>query len=188
MNSLDSLREIYSYDPQTRTFTIPVRLGYFSDFFNPLDPSPAPARDLSPDLVGYLNQCSDEIGGRYLLAISMQIRHDMRDQHNEQECLDSLRSFYQHEMFITRSVIQRKHMLALRYLLFSMLCLSAFAFSQSFDISSFVWGLLQEAVLIGGWVFMWEAVTVNIIEMDAHQQELKRFKRLIRARVDFRYG
>lgn len=188
MNSLDSLREIYAYDPKTRTFTIPVRLGYFSDFFNPIDPSPAPARDLSPELVGYLNQCSDEIGGHYLLAISLQIRHDLRDQHNEEECLNSLRSFYHHEIFITRSVIQRKRLMALKYALVSLSCLSAYVFSQSFTFSSFIWHLVQEAVLIGGWVFMWEAVTTNFIEMDDFQQELKRFKRLINAKVDFNYG
>jgi hypothetical protein len=58
---LDMLREIYPYDPQTKGFTILARVGHYDDFFNPLDPSLAPARDLAPDLVEYLNQCSDEI-------------------------------------------------------------------------------------------------------------------------------
>ena len=45
------LQAVYPFDPQTRTFTIPARLGRYADFFNPMDPSPAPTRDLSLDLV-----------------------------------------------------------------------------------------------------------------------------------------
>jgi hypothetical protein len=48
--------------------------------------------------------------------------------------------------------------------------------------------VLREAVLIGGWLFMWEAVTLNFIEMDEYHQEIKKYTRLIGAKVAFHYG
>jgi hypothetical protein len=34
---------------------------------------------------------------------------------------------------------------------------------------------------------MWEAVTLNFIEMDVHYQEIKKYKRLIGAKLGFTY-
>ena len=179
------LGEIYPFDPHTRTFTIPARLGQYADFFNPMDPSPAPARDLSLDLVEYLNQCSDEIPGKYPLTVSIEIQNEPQAARQEQECLESLRSFYQHAIFVTQANIRRKRRQALKYLLVSFTCLAIYIISEQWNLSTFFWNLLREAVLIGGWVFMWEAVTLNFIEMDSHIQEIKKYRRLINAQIRF---
>lgn len=182
-----NLREIYPFDSRSGTFTIPARLGCYRDFFNPLDPSPAPARDLAPELVVYLNQCSEEIPDKYSLAISLEIEHEVKDDNSEQECLGSLRSFYQHDIFVTQAHISRKRGQAFKYLMVSGLCLAIYLLSESLGPAAFIWRLLREAILIGGWVFMWEAVTLNFIGMDTQIQEIKKFKRLIRAEFHFSY-
>jgi hypothetical protein len=188
MTNLDALREIYPYDPQTRTFTIPTRLAGYDDFFNPLDPSPAPARDLTPDLVDYLNQCSTEIPARYALMIQLQIQNEAQSSQREQDCLSSLRTYYQHNVFVVQAQIRRMRGRALKYLLVSFACLAVTIFGESWSAAGFVGNLLHEALLIGGWVFMWEAVTLNFIEMDAHTQEISRFRRLIATTVTFSYN
>ena len=179
------LQAVYPFDPQTRTFTIPARLGRYADFFNPMDPSPAPTRDLSLDLVEYLNQCSDEIPEKYALAVSIEIQDEAQSTQPEQECVESLRSFYQHACFVTQAHIRRTRRQALKYLAVSFSCLAAYIISEPWNLASFLWNLLREAVLIGGWVFMWEAVTLNFIEMDSHFQEIKKYWRLINANVHF---
>jgi hypothetical protein len=187
MNDLDSLREIYPFDQQTRTFIILARVNLYDDFFNPLDPSPAPARDLSPELVEYLNQCSDEILNKYRIEIVLRVQNEAQDTQREQECLKSLRTFYQHETFVAKNQIRRKRGMALRYILVSLICLAAYIFSEQWNSLMFLWSLLREAVLIGGWLFMWEAVTLNFIEMDIHYEEIKKYKRLIKAKAGFTY-
>jgi len=186
-NHLDSLREIYPYDPQTKGFTILARVGHYDDFFNPLDPSPAPARDLAPDLVEYLNQCSDEIPYKYPVSLALQVQNDARNAQREQECLNSLQTFYRHEIFVSQAEIRRKRGGSLKYLLISFSCLAISTFSAQLQLEGFFWSLLREAVLIGGWLFMWEAVTLNFIEMDVHYQEIKKYKRLIGAKLSFTY-
>ncbi len=187
MNDLDWLREIYPYDSKKRTFTIQARVSLYDDFFNPLDPSPAPARDLAPELVSYLNQCSDEILNKYQIEIALQVQNETRDIQREQECLKSLRTFYQHETFVSQNQIRRKRGLALRYILVSLTCLAAYIISEQWVTAAFIWSLLREAVLIGGWVFMWEAVTLNFLEMDTHYEEIKKYRRLIEAKAGFIY-
>lgn len=186
-NHLDMLREIYPYNPQTKGFTILARVGHYNEFFNPLDPTPAPARDLAPDLVEYLNQCSDEIPYKYPVIISLHVQNDTRDVQREQECLSSLQTFYRHEIFVSQSEIRRKRGGSIKYLLISFSCLAMSAISTQLRLDGFFWSLLREAVLIGGWLFMWEAVTLNFIEMDIHYQEIKKYKRLIGAKLGFTY-
>jgi hypothetical protein len=188
MNDLDSLRAIYPYNPQTRAFTILARVNSYIDFFNPIDPSPAPARDLSPELVGYLSQCSDEILNKYRVEIVLQVQNEAQDTRREQECLSSLRTFYQHEKFVTQNQIRRKRGLALKYIIVSLSCLAVYIFTENWSAALFLWNLLREAILIGGWVFMWEAVTLNFIEMDVYDEQIKKYRRLIEAKVGFVYN
>ena len=187
MKKSNSLAEIYPFDPQTQAYTIPVRLSRYSDLFNPMDPSPVPARDLSLKLADYLEQCSAEIPLKFPLTIALQIQHDARDPLSEEECRGSLRSFYQHAIFLTRAQISRKRRKALNYFLISIACLALYIFSGTLNLAGFLWNLLHEAILIGGWVFMWEAVTVNFIEMDEPSQAVQKFQRLIQAQVLFDY-
>ena len=187
MNNLDSLSGVYPFDPQTQTYTIPVRLGWYNDFFNPMDPTPAPARDLSFELVEYLNQCSDEIPSKYPLAISLEIQKEAFDLRREKECLESLRNYYQHNIFISHVHIRRKRIQVLKYLLVSFICLAAYTYSEQWSQVYFFLNLLREAVLIGGWIFMWQAVTLNFFELDTQHQEINRYRRLIAAKVNFHY-
>ncbi len=184
---LDALREIYPYDSPTHTFTIPVRVANYDGYFNPLDPSPAPARDLAPDLVDYLNQCSTEIPHQYALEIQLGFPGILRETQREQDCLRSLRTFYQHNIFVVQAQIWHIRRQALKYLLVSFACLAVTILGEGWSSAGFAWNLLHEALLIGGWVFMWEAVTLNFIEMDEHTQEILKFKRLIAAKIFFTY-
>ena len=67
----------------------------------------------------------------------------------------------------------------------SIACLALTILGEGWSSAGFVGNLLHEALLIGGWVFMWEAVTLNFIEMDGYIQEISRFRRLITAKVTF---
>ena len=187
MNDQKFLRETYPFDPETGTYTIPMSIERYADFFTDLDPSPFPKRDLASDLITYLKQCSDEIPVSSAVLLEILIRTNPHNPQSEQECTAGLRSFYHHEMFVEGSEIRRKRWSAFRYLLVSLLSLSAYIATEKFSAHGFLLDLGREALLIGGWLFMWEAVTVNFIEMDKHYQAIKKFKRLIQAKINFIY-
>jgi len=182
MNDLESLQEMYPYDHGTRTFTIPISIERYEDFSLRLDPSPASKRDLAPDLVDYLRQCSDEIPCRYPIKLKLNICEDKRDSKREQNCLDSLKNYFQHEIFVERSDIRHRRADSLKYLLVSFLFLTLYIVTEKLLLIAFFSEFLREAVLIGGWLFMWEAVSVNFIEMDKHYETIKKLNRLIQAK------
>lgn len=188
MTNLNALREIYPYNPHTLTFTIPARVTSYDEFFNPIDPSPAPARDLTPELVDYLNQCSTEIPAQYELNIQLQVQNEFQSKQREQECLASLRVFYQHNIFVVQAQIRHMRGRAFKYLMISFACLAITILGENWSSTGFAGNLIHEALLIGGWVFMWEAVTLNFIEMDSFTQEIYKYRRLIAANVSFTYN
>jgi hypothetical protein len=88
---------------------------------------------------------------------------------------------------VIQAQVRRVRGRALKYLLVSFACLASAILGEGWSSTGFAGNLLHEALLIGGWVFMWEAVTLNFIEMDSYTQEINKFKRLIRAKVTFNY-
>jgi hypothetical protein len=188
MDNKKFLCEIYPYNPSTNTFEIPVSIQKYEDFFASIDPSPASKRDLSIELVNYLGQCSDEIPRQYRVSLNLQIRVFLQDIGREQDCLDSFKTFFQHKVLIEKSEIQRRRLVAIKYLLVSFLCLSIYIVTKYANINSFFLDLLREAVLIGGWLFLWESVSIFFIEVDHHYQAIQKSARLIQAPIKFTYS
>ncbi|MGD0707688.1 MAG: hypothetical protein ABSA01_12995 [Anaerolineales bacterium] len=188
MNDLQFLQEIYSYDPEKHQFTIPISIRCYDEFFSRLDPSPAPKRDLSPELVEYLDQCSGEIPSRFDISIDLNISQEACNPVQERDCLGSLQRFFQHQIYMEKSEIRRQRLDALKYLLVSLLCLSTDIASVGLLSNTLLGNLIHQALQIGGWVFMWEAITVNFLQTDQHYQAIRKLKRFIQARIHFTYS
>jgi hypothetical protein len=188
MNDLKFLQEIYPYDPEKHKFTIPISITRDNEFFSRLDSSPAPKRDLSPELVEYLNQCSGEISSRFEISIDLNISQEACNPDRERDCLGRLQRFFQHQIYMEKSEIRRQRMNALKYLVVSLLCLSADIASGGLVSKTLPDNLLYEALQIGGWVFMWEAITVNFLHTDKHNQVNRKLKRFIQTNIHFTYS
>jgi hypothetical protein len=187
MNKKNYLQEMYPYDPGNRTFTIPVSIEHYGEIYNHFDPSPIPLRDLTPDLVEYLNQCSAEIPNRYQVLINLGISMEGRDAHCEKDCQNSLQTYFKHETLREKVEIKRRLSAATKYLAIACLCLAGYFVIDLIGATTFFLNLIQEAVLIGGWLFMWEAITVSLIEVDKNVQAMKKFERLIQTKIEFTY-
>jgi hypothetical protein len=181
------LRELYIFDEQTRTFVIPVSVARFANLFNPLDPSPSHKRDLSLDLADYLRQCSDEIPLKYAAALMLTIAGDAPDARQEQSCADGIRNFYRREAALVLSEIQRRRRGSLKYVLISFSSLSLSIFMRDWRGLNLFADYAIEALIIGAWIFLWQAVSVNFIEMEAFWDTHRKYKRLTEAKVSFEY-
>jgi hypothetical protein len=188
MNDLKFLQEIYPYDPEKHKFTIPISIARYGEFFSRLDPTPAPKRDLSPELVKYLDQCSGEIPSQFDISIDLNISQEARIPDLERDCLGSLQRFFQHQIYMEKSEIRRQRLDALKYLVVSLLCLSADIASAGLVSNTLPGNLIHEALQIGGWVFMWEAITINFLQTDQHNQAIRKLKRFIQAKIHFSYS
>ncbi len=188
MSLMQYLRDSYPYDPQRKIFTIDAAVDTYDELYNYLDPSPSPSRDLAPDVVEYLNQCSEEIPLNYGIRIVIHIQEEPRKEDRERECLASIKTYYQHETILSRLDDRQTRIRSLRYVAFSLLCLTIYLLAKPWAGLSLVTTLLHEAFLVGGWVFMWEAVSINFIETDPPRLARQRFKRLVEAPIEFTYA
>jgi len=84
-----------------------------------------------------------------------------------------------------KSEIRRQRLDALKYLVVSLLCLSADIASGGLGLNTLPGNLIHEALQIGGWVFMWEAITINFLQTDQHNQAIRKLKRFIHAEYIF---
>lgn len=187
MKTNSMIFEIYPYNENTNTITIPIRLNRYSDLYNPIDPSPSPMRDLSQELLDYLEQCSSEISLEYIIDLAIEVKDDIADSKTELGCLTSIRNFFKHEIFVAQNDIHRMRISALKHFLISLTCLSVYVISGQFDLAGIPVDIIKEAILIGGWVFMWESVTHNFIQIEPLYEQIKHYKRIINASIKFSY-
>ena len=185
MNHKSALLQMYSYDSKTNTITIPMRLKTFADLYNPIDPSPSPSRDLSEEVVDYLNQCSDEIALKFNVEISIELGEGISDTAGKAECAKSIRSFFIHEIFVCEHQKSSNRKAAFRHLMVSLTCLSIYVISQQITSFGIIFDIIKEAILIGGWVFMWESVTHNFIQIEPIDEMIRRYQRIIDAPIHF---
>lgn len=181
------LSEIYKFDRSSGEFIIPIRFQSRHDLYNPIDPSPAPARDLSDELADYLDQCSDEIPVEHKIRLEIEFANDPRDPTFEAEVEASIRAYYKHEMFVKIRELGSQKKAALKHFLVSLSCLSIYVISENFTFPFLLYTIFQEAILIGGWVFMWEAVTHNFIHNQPTEEVISKKRRLVHCSILFQY-
>jgi hypothetical protein len=139
-------------------------------------------------LVDYLDQCSNEIDSEFKIDLTIEIINEPVNLGREKECLGSINNFYKHEIFVTEKRIKTTRKSAFKHLLISLACLSTYVISMQFEMAGLITDILKEAILIGGWVFMWESVTHNFIQIEPFYDEIKKFERIISAPIRFVYS
>ena len=188
MSLMQYLHNIYPYDPDHKIFTVHAALDTYEELYNYLDPSPAPSRDLAPDVVEYLDQCSEEIPLKFGIHIIMHICEQPRDENLEAECLASIKTYYQHEILLSNLEKRRNTFRSLRFLGISLLSLTIYLLTQQWADISLLTTLVHEAILIGSWVFMWEVASATLIDNDLPKLTRQRATRLVEAPIEFIYG
>ena len=77
-------------------------LDRYEDVFNEWDPAPYKRRDLDPDLLTYLHDCSLDIPLRYELSLAMTVPPEVADAAKEKLVGDGIRNYFAFEARQTR--------------------------------------------------------------------------------------
>ena len=179
------LTEVYPFDTRTCTFTIPVEVECSEHLFNQLDHSPIARRDLSADLLTFLFDCVQEIPARFLMEISISISGETLDSRQEQAIRMAIQHYFAYLSKRLKNEIRRKRIYALKFVLFSLTLITAAVLVGKFSDAVLLLSILDEGLYIGGWVFLWEAISINFIQMDETIEEKKRAERLRAAPIHF---
>jgi hypothetical protein len=183
---LKVLDQIYDRDLKTDAYVINVVVNKYEDIFNNLDPSPFKRRDLNSNLISFLEDCSSDIPLKQRTVIQFQVPKSGRRQDLEDLITTGLRTYFS---FIMNSYSRRIKMINERNMVFvgiSFLLLLAASFMTRLKVDNLFFTTLNEGIFIGGWVFMWEAISSNSIEKREIKNRYRQYKRFFDSPIEFK--
>ena len=186
-NKKSQLERIYERDSQTKAFIILVAIDEYTDVFNDLDPAPFRKRDIDPDLRDFLEGCSSDIPLKHDICICFTIPENVRDKEKEKRIRAALKTYFSFIMHTTRGKIRQSHTKNLVYILASFTLLIGAFFLGNIIPKNVVFSALVEGLYIGGWVFLWEAISSLSFKSKEIYSNYKHYKRFYYAPMSFSY-
>ncbi|HSM81190.1 MAG TPA: hypothetical protein VLS96_05870, partial [Nodosilinea sp.] len=152
--------EIYVVDEANNAYMIEAALDHYTDIFSEWDPAPFKRRELDPDLQFYLESSADEIPKKYSIEVCFTLPPGSRDEALEQDVRAGLRNSVDFKLYLLKKEIRLVNSRTARYVvagLGTLLVARLVAEPAEFNVLTSV---LTEGLFIGGWVFLWEAVSL----------------------------
>jgi hypothetical protein len=177
--------EIYRIDEATDRYMIEIALDRYTDIFNQWDPAPFKRREIDPDLRFYLEGSSEEISSRYPIELYFSIPKGTRNEAIEEETRDGLKNSFAFKIYLLKKEIKKTTTLILRYVILGFIFLWVGTVSLNRFPEKVVLSLLEDALIIGGWVFLWEAVSLFFFTNRELYQRYRTYNRLRNAPVFF---
>ncbi len=179
---------LYRVNQENARIIIDIALNGYNEFFHEWDNSVFRKRDIHQDLANFLDLCSEEIPLKRKLEIQFFVKNAERNPETEERIRASYSNYYKallrETRRSTRKIIQTSGILLLVavVLLFLHVVLGA-------RISSSIYSkVLLESLLIGGWVFTWEAIHGMTIDIMTPFHRIREEQRFIQAVITFVYS
>ncbi|MBE9157776.1 hypothetical protein IQ265_13215 [Nodosilinea sp. LEGE 06152] len=176
--------EIYAIDTATNAYMIEVSLDQYTDIFSEWDPAPFKRRELDPDLQLYLESSADEIPSKYSIEVCFTLPPGTRNAAMEDEIRAGLRNSVDFRLYLFRKEIRLINTRTARYVLAGLGTLLVARLAEPLDIN-IITSVLTEGLFIGGWVFLWEAVSLFFFSNRDLYNRYRTHKRLRNSEIIF---
>lgn len=181
------LTDVYPFQESTGTFTIPVVFDHYTNLFKKIDDSPIRRKDLTTELTAFLIECANEIPSGYQVEIAIHIQKELSDSAQENNVVKGIKNYFSYLANSTAQNLANQRRRALKYVFFSAAFIAATVTIRAFIQPGLLMNMVSEGLTIGGWVFLWEAFSINVINRDDAVYEIQNAKRLCQAPVRFSY-
>jgi hypothetical protein len=180
-----TLDALYDKEKSSNAYIINVSVKAYEDIFNNLDPAPFRRRDLNVDLIRFLEDCSLDIPLRFKTIIQFHVPEKIRAEELETRIATGLRNYFSFIMSSYRRRIKLSDQRSMYFVGISFLLLLLASFMNRFDFQSLLFKTINEGVIIGGWVFMWEAISSYSIKKREITNQYKYYKRFLESPIHF---
>jgi hypothetical protein len=182
-----ALEKIYSFDSALQSFTISVAIEDYIDIFNELDSAPFKIRDINHYLRLFLEESSSEIPSKYAVAVQFTASREKRDIRKEEKIKSGLKTYFSNVRNSLKREIKISYQKAAFYTFASFMLLFASFALKPLVSDNIVLSTLAEGVSIGGWVFLWEAISTFVFKNRDIREKYKHYKRFSAAPISFKY-
>jgi len=182
-----ALERIYQRDKETNAFIISVAIQDYVDIFNALDSAPFRIRDIDQDLRIFLEESSSDIPFKHDIIIKFSVSREKQNEEKEEKVKLGLKTYFSNVRNSRRREISGSYQKSLFYVLASFLLLLASYSMRPLFVDSIVFTTLVDGVSIGGWVFLWEAISNFVFKSRYARDKMKQYKRFSGASIRFHY-
>lgn len=179
--------QLYRINPTTNRVIIDIALDEYLDFFHEWDNSAFKKRDINSELVQFLDLCSSDIPLSKKLQITYTVDFEGANGLKETQIRESFRNYYDSMYRLETKITKRYLRTSILLLIVSLSLLTVYGLLFDYQSTSIVFRVLRESLLIGGWVFAWEAVHLIFIDIIEPLHRLKEIKRFKEAELVFAY-
>lgn len=181
------LKQIYKMNPETKAYIIEVSLVDYNEIFNGWDPSPYKRRDLDPDLVNYMEDCSTDIPFEFYLELQFYMPEDQYNEEKENLSRVGIKNNFDFTSHFIKKEIKQIGKKIILYIMMAIAFLSVGYLSGQQVEPNFFTAILIEGLTVGGWVFLWEAFTLSFFSRQEEYSRLKMYRRFQNTEVSFKY-
>lgn len=181
------LRSYYAFSPKMNGFIVEIAVNSYADIFNEYDPSPYRKKDLDPDLTNYINECSTDIPLQYPIALQFNIPKKNIESEEEKRIKDGFQSYFAFLTYLAKKDYRQLILQSIWNIIIATFLLSLAIVLDIFHQSNFIISIFSTCITIGGWVFLWQAITMIVFERKKFKNKYltnQRFKNCI---ITFNY-
>ncbi|PID83004.1 MAG: hypothetical protein CSB15_00310 [Clostridiales bacterium] len=159
-------------------FKILVALRKYEDIYSDWDPSPFKRRDIEEDFVEYIMDSSIDIPLKEKIRVVFLLEENQRSEIKETQVLKALNNHFTYLLKKTERHYFEEQKKALKYFLIS-ITFAILAYSNVLGGVAMWEKIFEEGIVIGTWVFCWEAFYNLFIECDSIRKKIKFLKRFL---------
>lgn len=181
------LKDSYFLDPDSGRLIIELLLEKQIYLFNEWDNSTYRRKDIDPDLIYFLEECFDEIPYEYEIQLNIAIHEKERNPSLESDIAEGIKAQFRHYMRASKRKLKELYRRATVYVIISAIFLITAALFDGLTVDMPVYSAILQGLYIGGWVFLWEAISEISFSRgrSALTQKIKAYERFLRAPVIF---
>ncbi len=179
-------QHLYRFDESSHTYLMEVSLDDYDDVYDDWDPSPFKKRDIEDEFNDFILDSSEDIPLHMNVSVVLHLPESKRDREKEAILESAYRFFYGYIVQRLRRGLLNQNIRAASYLVLSLFFMSIGYFFK-WEQGNMMLTVLQEGILIGGWVFLWEFITSLFITGREKVREYRLHRRLQEAEVRFVY-
>lgn len=184
MKIIDYIDKLYSQNGDG-AYVIEVQLEYFIDAFNKWDYAYMEARELNPGLIFFIKRCSDDIP----LKEAIELKFIVAEINEEHELMlrKALELNFKYQIFLEKQNIRSIYRKIVKYFLIAVFLLLVTFLLKPISSLPLIYDIVSEGVMIGGWVFLWQSISLLSFDTSEYIEKKKLLERLAESKVTIKY-
>lgn len=181
------LQKLYEVDRSTGNYIVEMTVNNYEDIFNDLDNAPLVKKDINQEIKDFLHDCSTDIPVKHKIELYFNISGEKRNETKESQVKAAFKTYCSFYIHSNRKKLKELYYHIAEYTIASIILLFVGFMLEEKMKKGLLCNILVEGFTIGGWVFLWQALSYYLGERKEIAGEIKILRRLLNSPRLFKY-